>query len=110
MVEISRTETMVDEIRLIECRYDSGLTEIGVYRPQILVGAGPVLCAVISRQGPERGMKWCVTTIARNHAFKSLVKRAAIAFAIDYAKEVMASSPKTARDSSTRPEPALAGA
>lgn len=89
MIQTGRTETMVDEIRLIECRYDCGLTEIGVYRPEILRGAGPVLCAVVSRQPGGRGNKWCVTTVSSTHAFKSLVKRDAIDFAVNYAKARM---------------------
>lgn len=89
--EVERTETMVDEIRLVECRYECGLVEIGVYRPQILIGAGPVLCAVVSR--PEPGSNWFATTTVCQKAFRNKVKKLAVDYAVSYAKAAMRADP-----------------
>lgn len=80
----------VGEITLRESRYESGLVEIGVYRPQQMGAIGtPTLVASIARQS-GKGMKWVVASRARNRAFLSRVKGDAIAFAVGLAEAELA--------------------
>jgi hypothetical protein len=65
---------------LKECHYDSKLTEISVYVPPCLPGAGPVLRGVISRQGP--GCKYVAYTNLRNRVAMGLKKEIVIAATI----------------------------
>ncbi len=78
LVKTHLTHSMLIESR--ECRYESGLVEIGFYSPEILPGAGRILQAVVDRMPGNR--KWFVHA-QRNRAFSSTSKDKAIAFALE---------------------------
>lgn len=78
IVRTHLTDTMLVESR--ECRYESGLIEIGFYGPEILPGAGKILQAVVDRLPGNR--KWFVHGV-RSRAFSSHSKEKVVAFALE---------------------------
>jgi hypothetical protein len=86
-----RIETVTPTgITIVENRYGSGFTEIGVYRPPVILGAGKILTCVVSRQ-VSKG-KWVVHTPASNRAFLSKVKRRAVEYAVAHADKLRAAA------------------
>lgn len=78
----SKTET-IGVVTLTESYYDSGMIEIGVYRPEMIKRAGNVFCAVVTKPCPTG--KWIVhTNVNRAHVGRN--KTRAINFAVEYAQ------------------------
>ena len=72
--------TQHGHVEVREYVYESGLREISFFIKEYVVGAGPVLAAVASRQPGVRGMKWCIyggqqSSVRSRH----VTKKAAIA-------------------------------
>jgi len=73
------TTNTFGDVTLVEVVYNTGLTEISVYRPDVIPGAGAVLWGVISHMPHNR--KWFIygQTISR---WSERSKRDAIGFAV----------------------------
>lgn len=88
MTKPYRKETTVDGIKVVECGYESGLIEIGVYRPPVaLPKADHVLVAVVDRMPGVR--KWFVHA-QRSRQARFLNKAKAVAAAVAIAAAQLA--------------------
>ena len=70
-------------IEIVECKYQSGMVEIAAYRPEVIKGAGKILCGVVSRQGGTK--KWHAYTTGSRPVYSGTDKSRAVDVIAAYA-------------------------